>query len=145
MKIMKPLLSGVAAIGATGVVFVVLGSVGVAAAGTSASGPVLADHPLTITIYPGGRRGERVMNENFAVQPGVRSEFIVVNYTRRMHTITIPGLRASYLVRAGGRIAPTKTRFSFVASKYGVFRWYCALPCGSQMSGYVYAIIGENA
>jgi hypothetical protein len=154
MRLVKPLLTGLAGFSVAGLVLVGSGVGGAAAATASAgqpvatngagNGPVLANHPFSIAIYPRGIRHEHVLSANFAVQPGVPVKITVVNYTRRPHTLTVPGLDSSFLIRAGRSGAPVKTSFSFTADKYGVFRWHCALPCGGDMSGYVYAIIGQH-
>jgi hypothetical protein len=148
MKVAKSLLIGASVLGIGA-----LGSGGAALASSTSSQPVrardvssppvLANHPFSIAIYPNGRRREHVVGANFAVQPGVAVRITIVNYTQRPHTLTTPGLGTSFLIRAGTANAPVRTTFSFVGNKYGVFRWRCLLPCGQDMSGYVYAIIGE--
>ena len=154
MRLVQPLLTGLAGLSVAGLAAVGAGVAGAAAANASAgqpvatnsvgSGPVLANHPFSIAIHPRGSRHEHVLSANFAVQPGVPVTITVVNYTQRPHTLTVPGLGSSFFIRAGKNSAPVKTSFSFTADKYGIFRWHCALPCGGDMSGYVYAIIGQH-
>lgn len=86
---------------------------------------------------------ERVTPSNFAVQPSVPVKVIVTNFTRMAHTFTSPELGVSFYIPAGRSGAPSRTSFTFVPNKRGVFRWFCALPCGDYMGGNVYSIIGQ--
>ena len=86
---------------------------------------------------------ERVLGSDFAVEPGVPVEVSVLNYTGDLHTFTVPELGVSFLVTKGAATHPSRTTFTFVPSKRGVFRWFCAMPCGGYMGGNVYAIENE--
>ncbi len=86
---------------------------------------------------------ERATPSNFAVRPSVPVKVIVTNYTRMAHTFTSPELGISVYIPAARGDVPSRTSFEFVASKRGVIRWFCALPCGGYLGGNVYPIIGE--
>lgn len=149
MKSVKPSLIGSAALASVAGLLVLAGCGGSGTAQSGASPPssmgsgrVLANHPFTITINPARGTREHVTDANFAVQPGVPVQITVVNLTRRPHTLTAPELGTSVYIRPATSQAARKTTFTLKANRYGVFRWYCVLPCGHDMSGNVYAIIG---
>lgn len=85
---------------------------------------------------------EEVLPASFAVRPGTPIRVTVLNYTASAHTFTAEELGISELLPAGKAGAPSKTVFSFVAPRYGVFHWRCALPCGDDgMGGAIYSIV----
>lgn len=143
MKPTKPFLIAVAGAGALALLLLAGcggGGTDNSSAGRPAAtnGPVLANHPFTIAIT---RAFEHVSGPNMAVQPGVPVRVTIVNYTHRAHTLTAPALGVSVFIRATTMHAASRTTFTLTANKYGVFRWYCVLPCGGDMSGHIYAII----
>lgn len=88
---------------------------------------------------------------NIAIAAGVPVRITVTNYTRESHTFTVPGLHVSALIRSAHGNTPTKTTFTFTASRQGVFKWYCAFCITGMhgtphtMGGTVYAIINPSA
>ena len=57
---------------------------------------------------------------NFAVQPRHTVVLLIRNHTRDMHTFAIPAIGLNVAVPAAHTV-----RVTFVASHYGVYRWYC--------------------
>lgn len=100
---------------------------------------------VTISVYP-VKGGEFVSPMNLAVRPGQPIAITFRNYTAEFHTFTVPGLGISAIVLPGSTASPRVTRLRVVASKSGVFQWYCVL-CkagahdGHEMGGKLYAII----
>lgn len=88
---------------------------------------------------------------NLAIAAGVPVRVTVTNFTDEYHTFTIPGLHVSALIRPAQGQTPTKTTFTFTASKTGKYAWHCVF-CASgahghphSMGGTVYAIIDPSA
>jgi plastocyanin len=111
--------------------------------------PHVQKEALTIT---GAKTHERASPSqgNLAIAPGVPVRVTVTNYTREYHTITIPGLHVSALIFPAHGTTPRTTTFTFTASEYGTFAWYCAY-CTSaahgqrhMMGGTIYAIINPS-
>lgn len=155
MKRTIALLTGLATAGAIGLLLVASGCGGSAPSGAAAKTSsnrwqpdhlLTATHPLTtgritIAIHAVGQSREHTSPATFAVEVGRPLTLTFVNYTTRPHTFTAPEPGVSAFVKAGTKQAPTTTSFTFTPDRFGVFRWYCALPCGHDMSGRVYAII----
>lgn len=103
---------------------------------------------LDLTILPvtppRGLIDERVVEPNFAVQPGVPVTLTVRNYTTTVHTFTVPGLGVSLAILPGAKGAPRTTTYTFTPNKRGVFSWYCAHCPGHMMTGTLYAIVGST-
>jgi len=100
-------------------------------------------YPVTIDIRATAK-GDQAMPFNFAVQPGKTVVLLIRNHTRDMHTFRIPAIGLNAPVLAGHT-----ARVTFVAPRYGVYRWYC-VPCKfglhgrHQMGGKVYAWISPD-
>jgi heme/copper-type cytochrome/quinol oxidase subunit 2 len=89
------------------------------------------------TILP----GDRIVEPNIALAPGVPVEMTVTNETREMHTFTVRGLGVRELILpAYGRL-PTKTRFTFTPDRRGTFHWHCVI-CPSGLHGHPHAMKG---
>ncbi len=89
---------------------------------------------------------ERVVSENFAIQPGIPVRITLVNRTHDFHNFTVKALGVSMIVGPAHGSVPGKASVTFVTQKYGVFDWTC-LTCPSghaekqPMGGKVYSII----
>lgn len=83
----------------------------------------------------------RVIEPNFAVEPGVPVTITATNYTTEVHTFTIAGLGVNFAILPGAKGTPVKTSFTFTPTKRGVFTWHCH-HCPGHMTGTVYAIVG---
>jgi hypothetical protein len=101
-----------------------------------------------ITIRPATRKahGEHVTAPTFAVEPGLPVRITFTNYTRQMHTFTVPGLGVSAVIDAARGRAPARTVVTFTPHSYGAFAWSCLLcpddgSSRGSMRGTVYAII----
>jgi heme/copper-type cytochrome/quinol oxidase subunit 2 len=96
-------------------------------------------------------RGDRVLEGNIALAPGVPVRITVTNYTRAFHTFTVPGLHVSELVLPAHQNGPTRTTFTFTPNTSGLFAWHCAIcPSGihgkrHDMSGTLYVIVSPSA
>jgi plastocyanin len=117
-----------------------------------AGAPAAHVQQLQLTIVGGG--STEVVGPslgNIAIAAGVPVRMTVTNYGREYHTFTIPGLGVSALILPARGNTPTKTTFTFTASKQGIFKWYCAF-CAMgmhekphSMGGTVYAVINPAA
>jgi len=103
---------------------------------------------VDLTILPvtpvRGMVDDRVVEPNFAVQPGVPVTITATNYTTTVHTFTVPGLGVNFAVLPGAKGKPVKTSFTFTPTKRGVFAWHC-VHCPGHMAGTVYAIVGPTS
>lgn len=103
---------------------------------------------VDLTILPvipaRGLVDDRVVEPNFAVQPGVPVTIAVTNYTTVVHTFTVPGLGVSFAVKPGAKGSPVTTTFTFTPNKRGAFAWHCA-HCLGHMTGTIYAIVGATS
>lgn len=84
---------------------------------------------------------DRVVEPNFAVEPGVPVTITVTNYTTSAHTFTVPGLGVNFAILPGAKGQAVKSSFTFTPTKRGVFRWICH-HCPGHMTGTVYTIVG---
>jgi hypothetical protein len=102
---------------------------------------------IAITI----RGGDRILEPNFALAPGVPVQITVTNFTHEFHTFTIPGLKVSALILPSVGHTPKATIVAFTAHTVGPFAWYCVIcPSGAHgqrhvMGGTVYMIIDPSA
>jgi len=116
----------------------------VLAAGALADGPAAADagQQLNATMYgsklgikgPDGQPHDIIIPSNFVVKSGVPVTLTVVNYDEGPHTIFASDLGLNLMIKGGQEqpdksVKPVTTVLHFTASKKGVFRWYCSLPC----------------
>lgn len=95
--------------------------------------------------------GDRVLEGNLAIAPGLPVTVTVTNYTREFHTFTVPELGVSELIRPAHGSAPSRTTFAFTSLRWGTFAWHCTIcPSGMhgrahEMGGTVYAIVNPTA
>jgi len=95
-------------------------------------------------------RGDRVLEQNFALAPGVPVRMTVTNYTSEFHTFTVPALHVSKLIAPAHGTTPATTTFTFTPLGWGAFAWTCLLcPSGAHgrphaMGGTMYAIIDPS-
>ena len=103
---------------------------------------------VVLTILPvtpaRGMVDDRVVEPNFAVQPGVPVTITATNYTTAVHTFTVPGLGVNFAILPGAKGKPVKTSFTFTPTKRGVFTWLCH-HCPGHMTGTLYAIVGPTS
>jgi heme/copper-type cytochrome/quinol oxidase subunit 2 len=71
---------------------------------------------------------------NFVVKAGVPVTLTIVNYDEGPHNIFQPELGLNLTMKGGieqpdKSVKPVTTVLHFTATKTGVFRWYCTLPC----------------
>jgi heme/copper-type cytochrome/quinol oxidase subunit 2 len=86
-------------------------------------------------------RGDRIVEPNIALAPGVPVELTVTNTTHELHTFTVRELGVRELIPpARGRIA-TKTTFVFTPNRSGSFAWHCVI-CPSGLHGRPHAMGG---
>ena len=100
-------------------------------------------YPVTIDIRATAK-GDQAMPFNIAVQPKHVIVFHIRNYTRELHTFTIPAIGLNVAVPIGRPQAPSTTVVRFVVPRYGIYRWFCVtcrhhLHRHQQMSGKIYA------
>lgn len=86
---------------------------------------------------PDGLQHDTTYGASFSVEKGQRVIVTVYNWDEGPHTITAAGLKLN--VKIPGAIneekgVPSKTTFSFTATKVGKFRWFCALPCDARQN-----------
>jgi hypothetical protein len=120
-----------------------------AASPGSAMRPSTSPHvqQVNMTILP----GDRMLEGNIALAPGVPARMTVTNYTRDSHTFTVPGLHVNEIIRPAHGNAPTQTTFTFTPDGWGTFAWHCAIcPSGIHgkhhiMSGSLYVIVNPSA
>lgn len=100
---------------------------------------------VDLTILPvtpvRGMVDDRVLEPNFAVQPGVPVTITATNYTTVPHTFTVSDLGVSFAILPGAKTKPVKTSFTFTPNKRGVFAWHC-VHCPGHMVGKIYTIVG---
>jgi plastocyanin len=121
-------------------------AVGITLAGTFAVGSLASRasaQQLTLYVFsgkfkikgPDGRAHDTIVPSNFVVKAGVPVKVTVINYDEAQHSITAPGLKLDLLIQGGkenkatGVVTPVTSTFTFTASKKGVYRWYCKIPC----------------
>lgn len=96
-------------------------------------------------------RGDRVVEPNLALAPGLTVRMTVTNATHEFHTFTIPTLGVSRLILPADSHGARKTTFTFKANSWGSMTWYCIIcPSGKHgpphtMRGNLYLIIDPSA
>ena len=96
-------------------------------------------------------KGDRVVDGNLALAPGVPVRVTVTNFTREFHTITALALGVSKLIVPAHGRTPSTTTFTFTPHRWGTFAWHCAIcPSGGhgrahQMGGKLYVIVSPSA
>ena len=103
---------------------------------------------VAITIVPSSTSmaAERVVSENFAIQPGIPVRITLVNRTHAFHNFYVKALGVSMIVGPAHGSVPAKSSVTFVTQRYGVFDWTClTCPAGhaetQPMGGKIYSII----
>lgn len=89
------------------------------------------------SLGPDGKTHDTIMPSNFTVYVGQTVELTFINYDEGPHTFTSQGLGVNFQypgAKSDG--VPSVTHFQFTATKAGVFRWYCALPCDGGQGGW---------
>ena len=81
-----------------------------------------------------GQPHDILIPTNFVVKAGVPVTLTVVNYDERPHNIFQPDLGLNLVMKGGieqpdKSVKPVTTDLHFTATKKGVYRWYCTLPC----------------
>jgi plastocyanin len=78
---------------------------------------------------------DAVLPSSWVVKKGETFTVTVINYDGGPHTITAPTLGLNFVTAAGKedpttkKVTPTTSTTTFVATKTGVFHWYCNVPC----------------
>lgn len=102
---------------------------------------------VNLTILP----GDRVVEPNVALAPGLPVRMTVTNTTHEFHTFTVPALGVSRLILPAGKDGARKTTFSFEPKLWGSATWYCIIcPSGTHgpqhaMRGTLYAIVDPSS
>lgn len=102
---------------------------------------------VSLTILP----GDRVVEPNVALAPGLPVRVTVTNTTHEFHTFVVPALGLSRLILPADRHGARKTTFSFEPRLLGSVAWYCVIcPTGTHgprhaMRGTLYLIIDPSA
>lgn len=88
-------------------------------------------------VGPDKKTHDTVIPSDFTVYLGQTVNLTIINYDEGPHTFTSPELGVSFqypgAISAG---VPSISHFQFTASKAGVFRWYCTLPCDMGQGGW---------
>jgi hypothetical protein len=90
-----------------------------------------------LTILP----GDRLVEPNVALAPGLPVRMTVTNTTKEFHTFTVPALGLSRLILPADKHGARKTTFSFETNRWGRLAWYCII-CPSDIHGPPHAMHG---
>jgi plastocyanin len=123
----------------------VAGSIALAAAaGTAKPAKGQAAHQTMIIVGhtlgqkgPDGRTHDTTYGADFSVERGQSITVTVYNFDEGPHTITSPALKLNVQIPGAkdeDAGIPSKTTFTFTATKAGVYRWFCTLPCDKKQS-----------
>lgn len=130
---MKRLAAYLVVVGATVAALAVVASVA-----TATSSKASATHTMKIVGHKLGVKGsdglrhDTTFGANFSVKVGQKVTVTVYNLDEGPHTITAAGLKLNVAIPGAKDEAKgiaSKTVFTFVATKAGVYRWHCSLPC----------------
>jgi len=129
-----------------GIVLKVLASIGSSVAlaliaATSVAGAAAGGNPYVQKVGITILTGDRVTEANIALAPGVPVRITVTNYTRELHTFTVPGLGLSELILPARGHTPRETTFSFTPHQWGSFAWRCLI-CPTDMHGRPHSMDG---
>lgn len=115
-----------------------------ASAGTGSSGDTSSygTNAITLNVYPkaitmkgvDSAMHDAILPSSWVVKEGQKFSVTVINYDDGQHSITSPDLGLNFVIAAGkkdatGKITPTVSTTTFIATKTGAFHWYCAFPC----------------
>jgi hypothetical protein len=123
-----------------------IGSASAAVSGAVAQPAGVHTQHVSITI----QRGDRIVEPNFALAPGVPVQIRVTNFTHEFHTFTIAGLNVSALILPSVGQTPKTTVVVFTPQFAGPFTWRCVLcPSGAHgqrhtMGGTAYIILDPS-
>jgi hypothetical protein len=92
---------------------------------------------VKLTILP----GDRLVDPNVALAPGLPIRMTVTNTTHEFHTFTVPALGLSWLILPADKHGARKTTFSFETNQWGSLAWYCVI-CPSGIHGPPHAMHG---
>ena len=106
-------------------------------AGRAAAAAKVHVQKVELTILP----GDRVIEPNVALAPGLPVQMTVTNATHEFHTFTVPTLGVSRLILPADKHGARKTTFSFETNLWGSVAWYCII-CPSGMHGSPHAMRG---
>ena len=100
---------------------------------------------LTATMYGSklgikgsdGQPHDILIPTNFVVKAGVPVTLTIVNYDEGPHNIMQSDLGLNLVMKGGHEqpdksVKPVTTTLHFTATKKGVFRWYCTMPCDAK-------------
>ena len=118
------------------------GSALAAGAATNGLASAQSGQQLTATMY-GSKLGikgsdglphDTLIPTNFVVKAGAPVTLTIANYDEGPHNIFQPDLGLNLTMKGGieqpdKSVKPVTTVLNFTASKKGVFRWYCTMPC----------------
>jgi plastocyanin len=92
---------------------------------------VVAPDSALAKVGPDGKKHDTFFTtESTNVKAGDVVSIVVTNYDDMPHGMVFDTLGMTQLVKAGpGDGKSTVTTFSFTATKAGVIRWYCPMPC----------------
>ncbi len=114
------------------------GALASVAAAHASAGEAARPAPAHITMVarPAARRGpDGQMHDVYThtalkATVGQRVIVTVYNYDTARHSFVAPDLRLTHVMPGTTRAGvPTKTTFSFTATKAGTYQWLCAMPC----------------
>ena len=132
---MKRLIHTTALLAATAAVLAFAAS---AATASSAKKEATAYRTMIIVGHVLGQKGpdglthDTTYGANLSVERGQKVVVTVYNFDEGPHTITDPALKLNVKIPGAKdeeRGVPSKTVFTFTASKVGTTRWFCSLPC----------------
>jgi plastocyanin len=84
-----------------------------------------------------GLRHDTTLGASFTVPQGAQVAVTVYNYDEGPHTITAPKLGLNVKIPGAKNEKtgiPSRTTFTFTATKAGKFLWFCSLPCDAGQS-----------
>jgi len=145
----RRLLAGVVLAGLATAMFAVSAPITWGTTHAAGAKPHVQHMAFTIVSVGQGRAGDEVAPVgNFAIAPGVPVRVTVTNFTRQLHTFTVPGLHVSAAILPAQGRTPRKTTFTFTAHEGGAFTWHCVVCVGQHhrhvMAGTVYAIVDPS-
>ena len=92
---------------------------------------VVAPDSKLAKLGPDGKKHDTFFTtDSTAVKAGDVVNVVVANFDDMPHGMVFDSMGMTQLVKAGpGDDKSTITTFSFTATKAGVLRWYCPMPC----------------
>lgn len=114
-----------------------------AAASTPGDTSSYGTHAITLNVIPhaitmsgvDAAMHDAVLPSSWVVKQGETFTVTAINYDGGPHTITAPDLNLIFVIAAGKedpttkKVTPVTSTTTFVATKAGVFHWYCNVPC----------------